>query len=168
MEYIIFDLEFNQGFDKKLNKTVSNEKCPFEIIQIGAIKLDSKFNIIDTFNSYVKPTIYKDIHPFISRMTNIKNSDFNDSPTFPEVYNNFIKFISSQDPILCVWGAGDLKELYRNINYHKLPSNSYLNLILIYNNMHLNISIIQQEKALAYKMLFLYWNLMKKCLITML
>ena len=37
MEYIIFDLEFNQGFDKKLNKTVSNEKCPFEIIQIGAI-----------------------------------------------------------------------------------------------------------------------------------
>ncbi|EGT3930605.1 exonuclease, partial [Clostridioides difficile] len=32
MEYIIFDLEFNQGFDKKLNKTVSNEKCPFEII----------------------------------------------------------------------------------------------------------------------------------------
>ena len=44
MEYIIFDLEFNQGFDKKLNKTVSNEKCPFEIIQIGAIKLDSKYN----------------------------------------------------------------------------------------------------------------------------
>ena len=29
MEYVVFDLEFNQGFDKALNKTVSNEKCTF-------------------------------------------------------------------------------------------------------------------------------------------
>ena len=59
MEYIVFDLEFNQGFDKKLNKTVSNEKCPFEIVQIGAVKLNSNLEMIDTFNSFVKPNIYK-------------------------------------------------------------------------------------------------------------
>ena len=47
MEYVVFDLEFNQGFDKEHNKTVSNERCPFEILQIGAVKLDSNFNIID-------------------------------------------------------------------------------------------------------------------------
>ena len=75
MEYIVFDLEFNQGFDRKLNKTVSNEKCPFEIIQIGAVKLDYNFNIIDTFNTFVKPNIYKDIHPFIKKMTGITNED---------------------------------------------------------------------------------------------
>lgn len=54
MNYIIFDLEFNQGFDRLNNKTVSNAKCPFEIIQIGAIKLDSELNILDTFSSYIK------------------------------------------------------------------------------------------------------------------
>ena len=86
MEYIIFDLEFNQGFDKKLNKTVSNEKCPFEIIQIGAIKLDSNLNMIDTFNEYVKPQIYKDIHPFIQKMTSITKNDVEYAKSFPQVF----------------------------------------------------------------------------------
>ncbi|RDY24720.1 exonuclease [Romboutsia maritimum] len=122
MEYIVFDLEFNQGFDKTLNKTVSNERCPFEIIQIGAIKLDSHFNVLDTFNAYIKPDIYKDIHPFIGKMTGISNSDVKDAYNFTQVFKDFKKFISSKDSVLCVWGTGDLKELYRNINYYNLPS----------------------------------------------
>lgn len=121
MEYIVFDLEFNQGFNKELNKTVSNEKCPFEIVQIGAIKLDAHFNVIDTFDSYVKPAIYKSIHPFVGKMTGITLKDVIDAPGFTEVYKNFKRFISSRNPVLCVWGSGDLKELYRNINFYGLP-----------------------------------------------
>ncbi|MDU4935422.1 MAG: 3'-5' exonuclease [Peptostreptococcaceae bacterium] len=132
MEYIVFDLEFNQGFDKTLNKTVSNERCPFEIIQIGAIKLDSNFNMIDTFNAYVKPEIYKDIHPFIQKMTGITKSDVKDASNFTQVYKEFKKFISSKKSVLCVWGTSDLKELYRNVNYYNLPSKtlpkSYINI----------------------------------------
>ncbi|MGL5348044.1 MAG: exonuclease domain-containing protein [Peptostreptococcaceae bacterium] len=132
MEYIIFDLEFNQGFDRSINKTVSNEKCPFEIIQIGAIKLDSHFNMIDTFNSYVKPEIYKQIHPFVSKMTSITLDTVKDAPSFPQVYKEFKKFIGSKKPILCVWGTGDLKELYRNITFYDLPfktlPKSYINI----------------------------------------
>lgn len=132
MEYIVFDLEFNQGFDRTLNKTVSNEKCPFEIIQLGAIKLDVNFNIIDTFNAYVKPQIYKDIHPFIQKMTNITKDHVKDASTFPQVFKDFKKFITSKKAVLCVWGTGDLKELYRNINYHDIPlkslPKSYINI----------------------------------------
>lgn len=124
MEYIVFDLEFNQGFDKTLNKTVSNDRCPFEIIQLGAIKLDSNFNMIDTFNAYVKPEIYKDIHPFIQRMTGINKAMVKDASAFPQVFKEFKKFMSSKKTVLGVWGTGDLKELYRNINYYNLPSKS--------------------------------------------
>lgn len=132
MEYIVFDLEFNQGFDRKLNKTVSNEKCPFEIIQIGAVKLDSNLEIIDTFNTFVKPHIYKEIHPFIKKMTNITNEDVKNAPCFSEAFNMFKSFINKENNILCVWGNGDLKELYRNINYYKLSidslSSTYINI----------------------------------------
>ncbi len=132
MEYIIFDLEFNQGFDKTLNKTVSNEKCPFEIIQIGAIKLDSNFKVIETFNSYIKPQIYTSIHPYVGKMTNISLNKVKDAPTFPNAYKEFKKFISSKKSVLCVWGTSDLKELYRNITFYGLPyktlPKSYINI----------------------------------------
>ena len=131
MEYIVFDLEFNQGFDKKLNKTVSDEKCPFEILQIGAVKLDADLNIIDTFNTFVKPNIYKEIHPFIKKMTNIIHEDVKDAPNFPQAFNNFKEFMNNDKNILCVWGNGDIKELYRNIKYYNLStenlSNTYIN-----------------------------------------
>ena len=132
MEYIVFDLEFNQGYNRKTNKTISNEKCPFEILQIGAIKLDSNLNILDTFDSFVKPSIYKEVHPFIRDMTNITYEQVKDAPTFPEVYKSFRKFISSsKKTTFCVWGSNDLKELYRNIYFYGLPCKnipkSYIN-----------------------------------------
>ena len=148
MEYIVFDLEFNQGFDKKLNKTVSDEKCPFEILQIGAVKLDADLNIIDTFNTFVKPNIYKEIHPFIKKMTNIIHEDVKDAPNFPQAFNNFKEFMNNDKNILCVWGNGDLKELYRNIKYYNLStenlSNTYINVqhhASIYFNNHTGKSI---------------------------
>lgn len=122
MNYIIFDLEFNQGFDKVNNKTVSNVKCPFEIIQIGAVKLDSQLNILDTFTSYIKPEIYKDIHPFVKKMTGITNNDLKGAPTFKEAYEEFLKFINSKNAIFGTWGTNDLKELHRNIIFHNLSS----------------------------------------------
>lgn len=130
MEYIVFDLEFNQGFDKKLNKTVSDEKCPFEIIQIGAVKLNSNLDTIDTFNTFVKPNIYKEIHPFIKKMTGINNENVKNAPCFSDSFAMFKSFMNSKENILCVWGNGDLKELYRNIKYYNLStqnlSNNYI------------------------------------------
>ncbi len=60
MNYIIFDLEFNQGYNNQIEI-----KCPFEIIQIGAVKLNENLTTIDTFNALVKPEIYSNLNPFI-------------------------------------------------------------------------------------------------------
>ena len=44
---------------------------PFEIIQIGALKLNENLETISTFDSLIKPTIYKYIHPFVANLTKI-------------------------------------------------------------------------------------------------
>lgn len=121
MQFIIFDLEFNQGYDfNKTGKPVTNIKCPFEIIEIGAVKLNEHLEKIETFHSLIKPKIYNRIHPFVKDITKISIKDLNHSPCFPEVYKKFIKFIDSEYDIFCVWGTVDLKELYRNALYHRL------------------------------------------------
>jgi inhibitor of KinA sporulation pathway (predicted exonuclease) len=119
---MVFDLEFNQGYNfKKENISTINPKFPFEIIDIGAIKLDENLNTILTFDKLIKPSLYKKLHPFIKDMTGISRESLKSAELFNEVYKEFSKFISDVD-ILCVWGTADIKELIRNIEYHKLDS----------------------------------------------
>ncbi len=118
--YIVFDLEFNQDFTYISDKRIKGNMFPFEIIQIGAVKLDYYFNTVDSFNKYVKPDIYNRISPFIEELTGIKTEMIINEKSFPEVYNEFIKFIGDTNSILCVWGISDIKELYKSADYFKL------------------------------------------------
>lgn len=123
MNYIIFDLEFNQDFDSVQVSLGENVKHPFEIIQIGAIKLDSSFKFLGSFNSYIKPTIYSKVNPFITELTGITNEKLSLESKFPEVYNSFVNFIGEEEATFCTWGISDMKELYKNVNFHKLDFN---------------------------------------------
>ncbi len=76
MNYIILDLEFNQPYkiDPLTNKFVKPEfidNIKNEIIEIGAIKLNDKLEVTDTFQELVKPQIYTRINPFVKRITKI-------------------------------------------------------------------------------------------------
>ena len=90
MNYIVFDLEFNQSFDFKTGSSAkSNPECPFEIIQICAVKLNSSFETIGHFNRYIKPVIYKRIHPYVEKITAITQDDLKNGAPFAEVFRDF-------------------------------------------------------------------------------
>ena len=132
MNYIILDLEFNQAYNFKTGKkTISNPKIPFEIIQIGAVKMNENFEIIEKFNYFIKPNLYKRIHPVVERLTNITEDKLKDKQNFPQVYDEFIKFIGEEEAALCTWGTDDIKSLFRNIMYHQcdhsLLTKDYIN-----------------------------------------
>ena len=54
MDYVIFDLEWNQC---PYGKGKENPKLPFEIIEIGAVKIDEDANVLDTFSIHLRPSI---------------------------------------------------------------------------------------------------------------
>lgn len=143
MHYIVFDLEFNQNFSSIENTNGKRIHYPFEIIQIGAIKLDSDLNTVATFNRLIKPTIYSQISPFITELTGITTEQLQSEETFPEIYKAFLAFINDPDPIFCIWGMSDIKELFRNVEHHqlngKLLSRMYINL-QPYVPIHLDLS----------------------------
>jgi len=135
MNYVIFDLEFNQDLPSlqipgkmnlETNSLVVNKdglsQYLYEIIQIGAIKLNSDFTTLATFNRYIKPTIYSNISPFITHLTRITTEQLLQEEPYFKVYESFIDFIGGSDSILCTWGMSDLKGLYKNAEYHQLDS----------------------------------------------
>ena len=123
MNYIVLDLEFNQSFPFKNGRKVEpTPECPFEIIQIGAVKLNDKFEQLDSFNYMIRPQIYPRLHPFVEKITGIHAEMLADKPTFAEAYKAFLAFIGEEPAILCTWGGDDINSPYRNIYYYDLDA----------------------------------------------
>lgn len=143
MHYIVLDLEFNQAFPFKTGKkTEPVPECPFEIIQIGAVKLNENFEQLDTFDVTIAPKLYPRLHPFVEKITGITQESLENQPSFPEAYQEFLRFIGNNASVLCSWGEDDIKSLFRNIYYYDLDvdrlTDSYLN-IQSYASAYLNL-----------------------------
>ena len=74
VNYIILDLEWNQPFNMKM-MVKEPIMLSGEIIQIGAVKLDEGFHLVDTFKIMVTPKYYRTMHKKVSKLTNIKTED---------------------------------------------------------------------------------------------
>lgn len=117
----VVDLEFNQAFDFGDGNSIiePNPNCRFEIIQIGAVKINNEYKVIDKFNIYIKPTLYPRIHPYVEKITGFKTEDFSFAPRFKEAYSKFRYFLGN-DTVLGTWGYSDIKALFRNITFNEI------------------------------------------------
>ncbi len=125
MKYIVVDFEFNQAYDFVLDqKTKSNPDCPFEIIQIGAVKLDENFEEIDKISVTIKPTVYPRLNPFVSKLTSLTDEilDSTEYKTFEAGLKVFLDFCGDEHVVMCVWGKNDVNTLYKNVQYHNIEN----------------------------------------------
>ncbi len=120
MNYIVFDLEWNQPLIKedKINEPV---KLNGEIIQIGAIKLNDSFEIIDTFDIMIRPVYYTQMNSKVRRLTGISQEDIESGVSFPEAYRRFSAFCGD-DFCYMTWGGDDIGILLSNIMIHQIPT----------------------------------------------
>ena len=111
MQYVVVDLEMCgvPKFPGENGKQLRNE-----IIQIGAVLVDEKYEIISTFNTYVKPEQgYLDY--FISKLTGITNADIIDAPVFADALESFLAWMPERD-IRCVsWSLSDMHQLKKEM-----------------------------------------------------
>ena len=116
MNYIVLDLEWNQAS----NQAYSDPKLPFEIVEIGAVKLNEDRNMVSEFSRLVKPQVYTHMHQITAKLIHLQMQQLMSGDPFPEVYADF-KDWCGDDPFFCTWGASDLIELQRNMRYFDLP-----------------------------------------------
>ncbi len=115
MNYIVLDLEWNQSGTPAGN----NVKIPFEIIEIGAVKLNEEKVMIDEFSALIKPQIYKTMHYVTGKLVHIKMQELKHEQPFEDVIERFLEWCGDE-PVFCSWGPLDLTELQRNMKYYGL------------------------------------------------
>ncbi len=114
-QYIVLDLEWNQSSQ---GKDGSLDRLPFEIIEIGAVKLNTSLQIISEFHRLIRPRVYRQMHFKISEVTHMSMEELDtEGEDFETAMNDFLKWCG-EDYRFCTWGAMDLTELQRNMVYH--------------------------------------------------
>jgi inhibitor of KinA sporulation pathway (predicted exonuclease) len=122
MQYIILDLEWNQpiSYQSSVYRKVG-DRLIFEMIQIGAARLDSGMRLVDTISPPIHPTCYLRIHPRIARMTHLGEEELEDAPLFAEAMEDFVRWCErdGEEYTLLTWGCDDVSVLYQNISFFK-------------------------------------------------
>ena len=104
-----------------------------EIIEIGAVKLDSNLEVIDTFSVFIKAQLGKKLHSRVKELTNITNDDISAGTPFSQAMSNFRKWVSHEDNIILTWGDTDIRVLIENFKYFNgISFIPFLNLLVCY------------------------------------
>lgn len=117
MNYIVLDLEWNQS-NTGLEAEVS--QLPFEIIEIGAIKLNDTCVMESEFSELVKPQIYREMHHITSKLIHMQMRELERGRPFQEVAQEFLDWCGEEEYIFCTWGTLDLTELQRNMKFYNM------------------------------------------------
>lgn len=117
MNYVIMDLEWNQPLShQSFAYRQVGDRLMFELLQIGAVKLDGARRMRGSFSQLIAPSRYKKVHPRVSRITGIRQGDLIGAPGFVSAMRRFIDWCG-EDCVLLTWGGDDINVLKQNLDF---------------------------------------------------
>lgn len=110
MDYIIFDLEWNNAYNYATKKGVN------EIVEIGAIKLDRYLNTVDTFRLLVRPKLSRRLSTHFKALTHMTLEELRrDGVAFETAVQDFRRWAGlPQNNVFMSWSNSDLYVLAEN------------------------------------------------------
>ncbi len=107
MNYIILDLEWDSAFYKPQKRFIN------QILQIGAVKLDDDFNVVDTFEATVRSEISKKVTGRFAKLTGITSEIMRAGMPFKDAvlaYNEWV----GDNSVTMTWSNSDLYTILEN------------------------------------------------------
>lgn len=117
MDYVVLDLEMcnvpkgMRSYFRRAN----------EIIQIGAVRVNSSYEIVDKFDMYVKPEFGK-LDTTISALTGIRYDDLKGAKGIKEVMKEFINWIGNDEVMMVSWSDTDYHQIKRECELKNIVS----------------------------------------------
>lgn len=109
MNYIILDLEWDGSFYPKINRFIN------QILQIGAAKLDSDFNIVSTFERTIKSAFSKRVSKRFSELTGITKEIMLSGVSLESAINDYNEWVGD-DAVTMTWSNSDIYTVVENQN----------------------------------------------------
>lgn len=105
VNHIMIDLEMN-----KIEKQFHGDlKLSSELIEIGAVKMDDSFQVIDQYQTYVMPD-YGKMDAKIIELTGITDDKLEGAPSFAEAMDDFAKWVGREKAQFYSWSLSDIRQ----------------------------------------------------------
>lgn len=150
MTHIIIDLEFTPT-PERIRKIT---KFRQEIIEIGAVKLNDNYEVIDSFDILVRPQYASGVSPFVRNLTGITNADLRNAPCFEYAMVEFLEWIGNEQYRVYAWSDTDKRNFinestYKNCyeDFSSLLGKHFMDLQLIYQRIS-KLHKLSLERAL--------------------
>lgn len=111
MQYIVVDLEWNGSYSKKAHGYFN------EIIEVGAVRVDERMRVVDTFHATIKPVVSKKLSTIVTDLTNITAEELEDGTTFTAMMRQLARWIGNEPAAILTWSTTDLLVLMENCRY---------------------------------------------------
>ncbi|MBR4910717.1 MAG: exonuclease domain-containing protein [Clostridia bacterium] len=124
MNYIILDLEWDGAFYPKIGRFIN------QILQIGAVKLNEKFEIIDTFEQTVRSSFSNRVSKRFAELTGITKEKMLSGVSLDTAFTEYNNWVGN-DTVTMTWSNSDIYTLIdnqNNITDQKLKIEKYLDL----------------------------------------
>lgn len=111
MHAVFVDFEMNPIGRDQLQ---IHKLCPGEIIEIGAVKLDSAGHEVSSYKEYVRPEYTVEMNATCQELTGITMDTLADAPHFSEVYGRFLHWCNDASPNdyeIYAWSESDWRQL---------------------------------------------------------
>jgi inhibitor of KinA sporulation pathway (predicted exonuclease) len=99
-----------------------------ETIEIGAIIVNAECEVIDEFQTFIKPIRHPRLTPFCTRLTSIRQADVDGAPYFYDAMEAFRAWFSRYPSLITwgSWGGYDKKQLEQDCAFNGMSSSVYL------------------------------------------
>ena len=123
MNYIVFDLEWNQSPSGHAGE---HPRMSFEIIEIGAVKLNDNFEIVDEFSQLIKPKLYTKLHKYIKDILNYDEETLkNEGVPFYDIQQIYADKYSKDNSVSKLEKAIDKLKLEHDRPFHAAINDAY-------------------------------------------
>ena len=128
IQHLIQNLDYTLFLDFEMSMHPYHYDPEFisEIIQVGYVLKDASGETIKTYQSFIKPELFKELTKRTLKFLSITQEDVNKGTSFSIFYQDLKKILIHYNPAIMVWGSNDAQVLFQTLERMRLSEDIQL------------------------------------------